>query len=79
MSIGPDFMIDAVADALRASSVKSTWFVTHPSAAIERLSRRHDLFELGIHPKGGVGILTGVDVVILEEVEYRANADVLLT
>jgi len=46
----PDFMIDWVAERLLARSVPATWFVTHPSAAVERLKQRPDLFELGIHP-----------------------------
>lgn len=46
----PDFMIDWVADRLMEKQVRSTWFVTHASPALERLRRRPDLFELGIHP-----------------------------
>lgn len=46
----PDFVIDYVANILIANKVKSTWFVTHNSDAIERLKARSDLFELGIHP-----------------------------
>lgn len=46
----PDFAIDAVADQLIENNVKATWFVTHSSAAIQRLQQRPDLFELGIHP-----------------------------
>ncbi len=46
----PDFVIDAVADILIAADVRATWFVTHASAAINRLRERPDLFELGIHP-----------------------------
>ena len=51
----PDFMIDHVAAVLLATSVKSTWFVTHGSAAIDRLRLRPDLFELGIHPNFQAG------------------------
>ena len=46
----PDFVIDDVADLLVAAGVKATWFITHSSAAVERLRQRGDLFELGIHP-----------------------------
>lgn len=46
----PDYVIDFVADILLEQQVKSTWFVTHPSPAIERLSCFPDFFELGIHP-----------------------------
>lgn len=46
----PDWMIDWIAAILIEKGVNATWFVTHPSPAIERLKRRSDLFELGIHP-----------------------------
>ena len=46
----PDFVIDFVAERLIASQVRSTWFVTHISPAIERLRQYPELFELGIHP-----------------------------
>lgn len=46
----PDFVIDFVAQILIDSGVHSTWFVTHASPAIDRLRRRPQLFELGIHP-----------------------------
>ncbi|MBV7331999.1 hypothetical protein KFU94_27975 [Chloroflexi bacterium TSY] len=46
----PDFVIDFVADVLRQHGVRATWFVTHASAAIERLRENAELFELGIHP-----------------------------
>lgn len=46
----PDFMIDFVAERLISANVKSTWFVTHKSPALERMAARKDLFELGIHP-----------------------------
>jgi hypothetical protein len=46
----PDFVIDDVAQLLVGSGVKATWFVTHPSPAVDRLRGRPDLFELGIHP-----------------------------
>lgn len=46
----PDHVIDAVATRLIDAGVRATWFVTHGSPAIDRLRRREDLFELGIHP-----------------------------
>lgn len=45
-----DFMIDSIAAALIERDVRSTWFVTHASPAIDRLRERPELFELGIHP-----------------------------
>jgi hypothetical protein len=46
----PDFMIRSVAKTLLASSVKSTWFITHRSAAVDELRSDSSMFELGIHP-----------------------------
>ena len=46
----PDWMIDEVAQILTEKRVKTTWFVTHASEAIERLRRQRELFEFGIHP-----------------------------
>jgi hypothetical protein len=46
----PDFMIDFAAQILSEHRVRSTWFVTHGSPALERLRSQPDLFELGIHP-----------------------------
>ena len=46
----PDGVIDSVARILIERRVKATWFVTHASAAVERLAEHADLFELGIHP-----------------------------
>ena len=46
----PDAIIDSVAGLLVERRVKSTWFITHESAAVDRLRARPDLFELGIHP-----------------------------
>ena len=45
-----DAVIDAVAGLLVERRVRSTWFVTHESQAVDRLRARPDLFELGIHP-----------------------------
>jgi hypothetical protein len=55
----PDFAIDWVADRLIERSVPATWFVTHQSEALERLRRRPDLFELGIHPNFAPGSTHG--------------------
>jgi hypothetical protein len=46
----PDEQVDAVAGRLADAGVPATWFVTHASAALERLRARGELFELGIHP-----------------------------
>ena len=46
----PDYMIDFVAELLLEAKVRSTWFVTHRSPAIDRLRKHPQLFELGIHP-----------------------------
>jgi hypothetical protein len=46
----PDWIIDEVSEIMIRGGVRSTWFVTHASPAIDRLRSRPDLFELGIHP-----------------------------
>lgn len=46
----PDCAIDTVAQVLRENRIKTTWFVTHMSPAIEHLRDEPELFELGIHP-----------------------------
>jgi hypothetical protein len=46
----PDWMIDAAAAPLVEHRVKATWFVTHASAAVDRLRLHPELFELGLHP-----------------------------
>lgn len=46
----PDFVIEDVANLLRQHRIRSTWFVTHASPAIDALADEPDLFELGIHP-----------------------------
>jgi hypothetical protein len=45
----PDFWIDRAAAMLRAHGLKSTWFVTHASPAVERL-KADPLVECGVHP-----------------------------
>ncbi len=46
----PDVAIDYLADKLLNNNIKATWFVTHWSDSIERLSRHPEIFELGWHP-----------------------------
>jgi hypothetical protein len=46
----PEYAIDYVAELLAEHDVRATWFVTHSSPAITRLSQQPELFELGIHP-----------------------------
>jgi hypothetical protein len=46
----PDFAVSHVAGALTTAGVRSTWFVTHESPALDFLRSRPDLFQLGIHP-----------------------------
>jgi hypothetical protein len=57
----PDFVIDRTAGLLLEREVPATWFVTHPSPAIDRLRERPDLFELGIHPNFRPGSTHGDD------------------
>lgn len=45
----PDFIIDAVSEQLQTADVSATWFVTHRSDAVDRLSTIAN-FELGLHP-----------------------------
>jgi peptidoglycan/xylan/chitin deacetylase (PgdA/CDA1 family) len=46
----PDCVIDRIACQLREHRVRATWFVTHASAAVDRLRAHPERFELGIHP-----------------------------
>lgn len=46
----PDFMIDDIMEMCVENNVKSTWFVTHYSPALDRLRKVPQLIELGIHP-----------------------------
>lgn len=55
----PDFMIDFIAAMLLERRVRATWFVTHRSAAVERLKDHPELFELGIHPNFREGSTQG--------------------
>jgi hypothetical protein len=45
----PDFLIDEMAQTFIDHEIKCTWFVTHESAAVDRL-KESKYFELGIHP-----------------------------
>jgi len=45
----PDYMIDYISDKLKKLKIKSTWFITHNSPAIQRL-QNNSLVEVGIHP-----------------------------
>jgi hypothetical protein len=55
----PDFAIDFVAHLLADAGVRATWLATHPSAALDRVRNRGDLFELGIHPNFSPGSTHG--------------------
>lgn len=46
----PDWCIEQVSQMLIEKEIKATWFITHDSPAIRKLSKYGDLFELGIHP-----------------------------
>lgn len=46
----PDWAIRKIAQVLIEKKVKSTWFITHDSKAIDELREQPELFELGIHP-----------------------------
>jgi hypothetical protein len=46
----PDFAIDRAARILIEAGVRATWFITHESAAVDRLRHHPDLFEIGMHP-----------------------------
>lgn len=50
MDWAPDCVIQDVAQRLIERRVKSTWFVTHDTPALDLLRKHADLFELGIHP-----------------------------
>lgn len=50
-----DAVIAETASILIAADVKATWFVTHDSPEIRRLSDYPDIFELGIHPNFAEG------------------------
>jgi hypothetical protein len=54
-----DEVIAHCAEILVANAVKATWLVTHDCSAVGALSRRDDLFELGIHPNFHAGSTQG--------------------
>ena len=45
----PDYIINDISNRLKKLKIKSTWFVTHDSSAIQKL-KKNSLIELGIHP-----------------------------
>jgi hypothetical protein len=57
----PDWMIEELSDTLLRKKVKATWFVTHPSPAVESLKRQPDIFEIGIHPNCLIGSTQGTN------------------
>lgn len=57
----PDWMIDEVARTLLRYKVKATWFATHGSPAIRKLSDHSSLFEVGLHPNFQSGSSHGSD------------------
>jgi len=79
----PDFVIADVAELLKKSCVRATWFVTHASSAVDDLRKRPDLFELGIHPNFLPGSTQGTDVdsvldhcmsLVPDAVSYRSHS-----
>lgn len=46
----PDFVCNKIADFLIEHQVKSTWFITNDSPFLEKIKKKPELFELGIHP-----------------------------
>ncbi len=56
----PDFILQLVADKLRAKKIKATWFVTHDSLTIQALAAS-DQFEIGIHPNFFPGSTQGAE------------------
>jgi hypothetical protein len=67
----PDFIINFVAEKLIEKNIPATWFVTHPSIAVERLKDYPELFELGIHPNFRDNSSHGKDP--LEVIHYCLN------
>ncbi len=55
----PDWAIDRVAGILVAHRTRATWFATHRSDAVDRLSSHGELFEVGIHPNLAPGSTHG--------------------
>ena len=45
----PDFMIDYASELLTKQGIHATWFITHDSPSIQKLSN-NKLFEIGLHP-----------------------------
>lgn len=57
----PDWVIEQVSQILIERQVKTTWFVTHHSKALQYLREHADLFELGIHPNLLAGTTHGAN------------------
>lgn len=72
----PDFAIRSAAETLAKHEVPCTWFITHPSPAIDELRQHPSLFELGIHPNFLPGSThgSGVDEVIEHVLELVPDA-----
>lgn len=45
-----DEIIDYVSNILLRKKVKATWFITHDSPSIRKLTNHPEMFELGLHP-----------------------------
>lgn len=46
----PDFVIYETAALLKERQIRASWFITHPSPAVEWLKGSPETYELGIHP-----------------------------
>ncbi|MBF0473333.1 MAG: hypothetical protein HQK91_06435 [Nitrospirae bacterium] len=46
----PEYCIEFTADLLIKRNCKATWFITHASDMIKRISENKKLFETGLHP-----------------------------
>lgn len=67
----PDWCIQQITEILIENKIKTTWFVTHDSPAIEELRDHSNLFELGIHPNFQDGSTQGNNP--REIMEYLLN------
>ena len=46
----PDFILQDIAESLVTERIRSTWFVTNQTPALEYMRAHPEYFELGIHP-----------------------------
>ena len=78
----PDFMLDPIINALISAKVRSTWFVTHQTPAVDRMRLLPDLFELGVHPNFLAGsshgstpeqVLSTVTSIVPEAISTRSH------